>query len=295
MVRQAKAKQSEQAWSLGGKAGGLEAAGRALFSFRSRKSHSHLNVSLNRQGLPTSRITMNLTLQPPRIAIAQVFMHWTIEDNLASMLEAMVTAHAQDARILVFPELAVTGFHRHIAALAQPELTAAATAKVQAACALRSMAIAFGTPTFGDGGERFNSYQFIGPTGALVATIEKVGLTPAEATFFQAGRHRPVATLFDRRCSAVVCPEIEDHDAICTQLPSGSADLLFWPGLMRPDPDKPPIDPPEHVTQAQRLAKSIGAYIVQANWPNALNRPEESEHTGRSAPLVVPAAGLPVA
>ena len=53
--------------------------------------------------------------------------------------------------------------------------------------------------------------------------------------------------------------------------------------MMRTDPDKPPIDPPEHVTQAQRLAKSVGACIVQANWPNALHRPEECEHTGRSA------------
>jgi omega-amidase len=179
--------------------------------------------------------------------------------------------------------LALTGFHRHIVALAQPDLIAAALARLQAACAQKAMAAAVGTPTFGSHDSRSNSYQLIGFTGALVATIEKTGLTPAEATFFRAGRHRPVATLFDLRCSAVVCREIEDHHLICAQLPQGSADLLFWPGLMRPDPDKPPIDPPEHVTQAQRLAKSIGAYIVQANWPNALNRPEESEHTGRSA------------
>jgi hypothetical protein len=58
---------------------------------------------------------------------------------------------------------------------------------------------------------------------------------------------------------------------------------MFWPGQMGPDRDKPPVDPPEHVVQAQQLAKAVQAYVVQANWPNALNRPEESRHTGRSA------------
>jgi hypothetical protein len=37
---------------------------------------------------------MNLTLQPLRIAIAQVFMHWTVEDNVESMLKAIDVAHA---------------------------------------------------------------------------------------------------------------------------------------------------------------------------------------------------------
>ena len=55
------------------------------------------------------------------------------------------------------------------------------------------------------------------------------------------------------RCSAVICREVEDLDDVALQLPPGAAQLLFWPGLMSPDPDKPPMDPPEHVQQAQRL------------------------------------------
>lgn len=35
--------------------------------------------------------------------------------------------------------------------------------------------------------------------------------------------------------------------------------------------------------QAQALARASCAWVVQTNRPNALNRPEESEHTGHSA------------
>jgi hypothetical protein len=45
---------------------------------------------------------------------------------------------------------------------------------------------------------------------------------------------------------------------------------------------KPVEDPPSHIVQAQAWARSTGAYVVQTNWPNALNRPEESTHTGHS-------------
>jgi omega-amidase len=52
---------------------------------------------------------------------------------------------------------------------------------------------------------------------------------------------------------------------------------------MRPEPGKLFTDPPAYIAQAQQLARDAGAYIVQTNWPNALNRPNESANTGHSA------------
>lgn len=92
-------------------------------------------------------------------------------------------------------------------------------------------------------------------------------------------------------CTAVICREIDDLDDVLRQVPPGSVDLVFWPGHMRPDPDLPPQDPPAHVCTAQTLARRLGAFVVQANWPNALNRPEESVNTGRSA-VIAPSGKL---
>lgn len=226
---------------------------------------------------------MSVVAQNPRIAIGQLQMHWTIEANMASILDAIELAQDRGAGICTFPELAVTGFHREIASQAKPELVAPQVKKLQEVCARRAVAICVGAPSFGDHDARFNSHLFIDELGQLVSVVSKIGLTAPEATFFRPGAGRPVSVLHGMRCSAVICREIEDEAQVLEQLKAGSVDLVFWPGQMRPDPDKPVTDPPEHVVQAQQLARSLNAHVIQANWPNALNRPQESEHTGHSA------------
>jgi len=210
---------------------------------------------------------------------------------MSSILASIDLAHGQGATIVMLPELAITGFHREIASLAKPELIAPQIKKLQTVCALRSIAVAIGTPTFGDNNACFNSHVLINEFGELASVVSKIGLTAPEATFFSHGMDRPVSVLQGVRCTAVICREIEDQAQVCAQVPADGIDLIFWPGQMRPDPDKPFTDPPAHVVQAQQLAKTLGAYVIQANWPNALNRPEESEHTGHSA-VISPTGGL---
>jgi omega-amidase len=221
--------------------------------------------------------------RPKTIAIGQLRMHWTIEGNMAAIISAIELAHHRGASLCVFPELAITGFHRQIVVLAKPGLIAPEISRLQAFCAQKSIAVAIGAPIFTDDGTRFNSVLFINGLGEIALTVSKIGLTPAEATFFAAGTQRPIAKIGDLRCTAVICREVEDRAEVLAQLPPGSVDLIVWPGQMRPDPDKPVSDPPGHVVQAQQIAQSTGAFMVQANWPNALNRPEESAQTGRSA------------
>lgn len=238
----------------------------------------------------------------PRIAIAQVPMHWELAANVLAMKHAMQLAHAQGAGLCAFAELALTGFHRRIVEWAKPELVGPAVAEVQAAAASLGLAVAFGAPTFGGlgdglsdgrigghaaGAQRFNSHLFVSGTGALAGVVRKVGLTAPEATFFAPGVGRPVVRLAvgegTLACTAVICREVEDHEAVVGALAGSGVELILWPGQMRPDPAKPPQDPPAHVVQAQALARATGAWVVQTNWPNALNRPEESAHAGHSA------------
>ncbi len=218
-----------------------------------------------------------------RMAVAQPRMHWRTADNLAAIELALQRAHAAGAALCSFPELALTGFHRGIVQEADPGVVQPALDRVQALCAQLRIAAALGAPTWNLQGERFNSHLLINEHGALAAAVAKQGLTDPEASFFRRGTTRPVARLQGWRCSAVICREVEDHAVVAAQLPLGTADLLFWPGQMRPDPAKPATDPPQHVQQAQAIARMTGAYVVQSNWPNALNRPEESRHCGHSA------------
>ncbi len=217
-----------------------------------------------------------------RLAIAQISMHWHTHENVASMSSAMDLAASRGAWICAFSELAVTGFHREIAREAVPERVLPAIRQLSNHAASLSLGLAFGVPTFGEGKVLFNSYLFVDELGIPAGEVQKRGLTAAEATFFARGACRPIGVLHGLRCSAVICREVSDSEVIAADLPRGTVDLIFVPGALRQDPEKPRTDPPEYVRDIQRLAATTGAYAIQANWPNALNRPEESVEGGGS-------------
>lgn len=218
-----------------------------------------------------------------RIAIAQIPMHWELADNVRAMQRAMHVARADGAAVCAFAELALTGFHRRIAEWARPEVSGPAVDTIRATAASLGIAAVFGAPTYGSDGARLNSHLFVDASGTIVGSVPKAGLTGPEATFFAAGTARPLLRLAGLTCSAVICREVEDRSEVVAQLRGTGVELLFWPGQMRPDPALPVEDPPQHVRQAQDIARDLQAFVVQTNWPNALNRPEESENTGHSA------------
>lgn len=217
-----------------------------------------------------------------RLAIAQINMHWTTPENVASIRWAMNLAQSRGAQICGFAELAVTGFHRQIAREARPEVVSPAIRQLQAHGARLSLGIAVGAPTFTSDGATYIAHLLINEHGETVAVVPKRGLTDPEATFFTRGATRPIGRMHGLRCSAVICREVEDHEAISAELPPGTVDLVFVPGALRQDPDKPRTDPPEYVRNIQRLAQATRAHVVHTNWPNALNRPEESVEGGGS-------------
>jgi predicted amidohydrolase len=61
--------------------------------------------------------------------------------------------------------------------------------------------------------------------------------------------------------------------------------------LARPAVDGSESDPNAHIKRAQMLARASRAFIVQANWPNSLNDPEESAEAGQRA-VISPAGEL---
>jgi len=216
-------------------------------------------------------------LRELRLAIAQVPMQWTVDANLAVIERAMRLAAERGARVCVFSELAITGFHRQIRAEAVPEKVDPAIARVRAACKVLGLACAIGAPTFAPaGGAIYNSYLHIDEHGELAGQVDKTGQTPAEATFFHGGRGRPVAALQGWKTSAVMCCEVEDLALVRAHLPAGAAELLFWPGAMGKAPENRDDQWVDVLPLAQQLARQSNAWVVQNNWPNALNNPPGS-------------------
>jgi omega-amidase len=221
-------------------------------------------------------------VKPLRLSIAQQSMHWTLEENVAAMHRALEISAQQGATFCVFPELALTGFHRQIASLASEANTAPQVRAIALTCAAHRIAAAFGAPTYNESGQILNSHLFFDARGETVGEISKIGLTTAEATFFAPGVARPIVNVQGLRCTAVICREVEDVEDVCAQLPAGGIDLIFWPGAIRPAPDSNETRATIAEAGAQEIARRCGAYLVQANWPNSLNYPAESEFAGQS-------------
>lgn len=206
-------------------------------------------------------------------------MHWTCAENLAVILQTLTRAARQGAAICVFPELAVTGFHHQITAEARPRRVDGALRKIRARCAAEGIACAVGAPSFA-GGRPFNSHVHIDERGAVSAIVSKIGLSPREAKFFAPGAARPVSTLRGLACTSVICREIEDLDQLAIE--KGSADVIFWPGYVGRLPGDPPDHEGKYLHLAEELARRSGAWVVQCNWPEALN-PTGGTNMGESA------------
>lgn len=213
-------------------------------------------------------------------------MYWTTRENTDRIDATLAVAADQEAQLCLFPELALTGFHRGIREQAQPGIVAEALQRVRAASRARRIACALGAPTFNADGSILNSYLLIDASGEIVNETPKDGLTPAEATFFTRGTARPVASFEGRACATVICREVEDLDAIDAQLAGQQLDLVFWPGLVGPQPGAD--DPEAFGSEARALARRLGATVVQSNWPQALNTPEA---TGLGESRVIDAQG----
>ena len=229
---------------------------------------------------------MTTPTPPLRMAIVQQPMEWTTAENVEHILAALALAAGHGARMAVFPELALTGFHRGIREQALPEIVAPALRRVQSACRAHAVACMLGTPTFATDDSVLNSYVFIDAEGGIASTVSKKGLTPAEQTFFKPGSERPVMRFEGRSCTTVMCREIEDLDEIAVQLRDEPAELIFWPSLVGHPPGT--IAEPERAEQdlgyLQRtavLARRLNAFVVQSNWPHALNTPDH-QHLGES-------------
>ncbi len=221
-----------------------------------------------------------------RIAIVQQPMAWTTAANVEHIVAALGLAAGQGAHIGVFPELALTGFHRGIRAQAVPAIVDAGLARVRLACRAHRIACALGVPAFGADGAIFNGYRHLDAQGEIVSTLAKNGLTPAEQTFFTAGADRPSMRFAGRICTTVMCREIDDLETIAVQLQATPVELIFWPSLVGNPPGTVHPTPEDtadlgYFKRTAVLARRLESFVVQSNWPHALNTPE-STHLGES-------------
>jgi len=215
----------------------------------------------------------------PRWALSQPRMHWTLEGNLGETLAALEAAAAGGAEGCVCTELALTGFHRRMPGLLNAQALAEAEAQVRSACARLGMAAVVGVPTLGEGGAVFNSHLYIDSAGCELARVQKRGLTDSEATFFARGGARGWTAVGGVWATSVLCREMLDVEALLPEL-RAPADgdrprVIFWPSYIAESDAEQTALCQAYRAGAERLARELGAWVLQSNWPESLNAPEQ--------------------
>lgn len=210
-----------------------------------------------------------------RIAIAQLQMHPTPEENTRCVLEHLAGARALGADVALFPECAASGYHRGLPPQVSRSGVAEALLRIRERCAALGQAAVVGTPYFPsrDEGRIWNAAVAIDAAGEVTAVCPKVGLTESEHRYFSPGDVRPRFRMGGAPCAVLLCREVRDAARAAPEL--AGARVVFWPGVIAWESGRP-THPESVVTReiAAECARTLGAYLVQCNWATSLNDPE---------------------
>ena len=158
-------------------------------------------------------------------------------DGLAALESAAAQAAARGARLLLTPEMSLTGYATRgdLAELAEPADGDSARA-VAGIAAAHGLAVGYGYPERDPAGTVHNSVQLIGPDGTRLANYRKTHLYGGfETDRFRPGEQLVVqAELAGLRLGLLVCYDVEFPEAVRAHALAGTELLLVPTALMRP-------------------------------------------------------------
>lgn len=219
-------------------------------------------------------------MSPPRVALAQMEMSWTVDENLGRIAHYLEVAAAAGASVVQFPELALSGYHMKLPAMIERGTLERGLRELSGLCRAAGVAALVGAPVLPHDRDDviLNALFAIDRSGDRLACIPKSGLTDGEKNLFTPGSERPHFELEGSLCTALLCREVFDADAIEGEV-SADASIVFWPGLMRHRAEAT-ADAPA-MKRASPLARRLGADLYHTNWPAIIGQPEERD-LGRS-------------
>ncbi len=145
-----------------------------------------------------------------KVAAAQIHPRFSRpEENRQIVRRYCQRAAQQDVRLVVFPELCITGYNfsskRDLASLAEPVPEGPTTQLWVNLARTNEIIIVGGLAELGDKGEIFNSAVAVGPKGFL-SCYRKLHLFGSEAKLFSTGDQIPkIHSLLGFKFSTIVC------------------------------------------------------------------------------------------
>jgi predicted amidohydrolase len=164
-----------------------------------------------------------------RVALAQLHCPWAdTRGNLERMAAWAERARGEDARLVVFPELCVSGICKdeRLASVSET-LDGSSVAYVRTLARRLGLAIGFGFSEKTDG-MPYNAYAVVEPDGTLAGVYRKNHIPELEAPYWQGHSDQPVFAVLGRRVAVSICWD-NKYPALLARYASVGAEIVLMP------------------------------------------------------------------
>jgi len=216
-----------------------------------------------------------------RVAAVQFRSSRNLAQNVRGISEAIRRAAKEQARVVVFPECALTGYSE--AAITNTSATDLQKAEKELVRSCREAEVfaVVGSPTR-DGGRLYNSALVISPDRGVIERYHKIHLAERWSS---PGDHLSVFAIDGVPCSIIICHDERYPELVRAPVLAG-ARVIFYisheSGLSEPKK----IEPYRAQIQARAVENSV--FVVHANAPS---NPDKSGSHGQSR-IIAPDGNL---
>jgi predicted amidohydrolase len=195
-----------------------------------------------------------------KVAAVQLRSSRDLPDNAARIARHIRETAAKGARVVIFPECALSGYFEDVIQKLSAEQLAAAEKQVTDACREAGIYAIVGSPHRA-GGKLFNSATIISPEGKVMERYHKVQLAEG---WPEGGDHLSVFPIDGVPCSIIICHDERYPELVRLPVLAG-AQVIFYISHESGLREERKIDPYRAQIQARAVENTV--YVVHANAP----------------------------
>jgi predicted amidohydrolase len=194
------------------------------------------------------------------VAAVQMRSSHSLAENLSRITNAIYECARKSARVVVFPECALSGYFGEAVMKLSAEQLAAAQQQVAQACRAAGMYAVVGS-AWRDGEKLFNSALVFSPAGQVIERYHKIHLVES---WPQAGDHLSVFQIEGVPCSVIICHDERYPELVRLPVLAG-AKVIFYLSSESGLHEESKLGPYRAQIQARAVENTV--YVIQANAP----------------------------
>ena len=195
-----------------------------------------------------------------KVAAVQMRSSRSLEENLSRITNSIHQCASRGARVVVFPECALSGYYGDTVTTLSAEAITSAEGQVAEACRAAGAYAVVGS-AWRDGDRLFNSALIITSAGKVVERYHKIHLAER---WPQAGQHLSVFKIDGVPCSMIICHDERYPELVRLPVLAG-AKVIFYISHESGLREEKKLGPYRAQIQARAVENTV--YVVQANAP----------------------------